>query len=152
LAAFTRDAKPLRAPSPVEEHAEQLRDLTERSSFARVRDAIAGYAGNDPWLQQATRSLLAASPTSVALVWEIFRRARDMTFAEALRQDLVAVLQCYARRDFPEGVRALVIDKDRRPRWTPATAAEVSAQAIEDHLIPRRWANADGLNPLSDLI
>jgi enoyl-CoA hydratase/carnithine racemase len=152
LTAHAENTEQLRLGSRVQEHAAVIQWIMKLSSFTAVHSAISSYMGTAPWLQAAAKSLLAASPTSVALVWEVFRRARHMSLAEALRLDLGVVLQCYARPDFAEGVRALVVDKDRRPRWTPATAEEVSAQWIEDHFTPRPWANAEGINPLSDLI
>jgi enoyl-CoA hydratase/carnithine racemase len=151
LTTHAQNAEQLRLSSRIEEHASVIEWIMKLSSFTAVRSAISTYVGSAPWLQAAAKSHLAASPTSVALVWEVFRRARHMSLAEALRLDLGVVLQCYARPDFAEGVRALVIDKDRRPRWTPATPGEVTAQWIEEHFALRPWANAEGINPLSDL-
>jgi Enoyl-CoA hydratase/isomerase len=36
--------------------------------------------------------------------------------------------------DFAEGVRALLVDKDRSPRWTPATLGGVSQAYVEEHI------------------
>jgi hypothetical protein len=58
-----------------------------------------------------------------------------------------AAVGCCMRHDFAEGVRALLVDKDRNPRWRPATLDEVSPDLIEAHLQPR----FDGPHPLSDL-
>ena len=38
--------------------------------------------------------------------------------------------------DFYEGVRAVIVDKDNKPRWQPATLAEVSAAEVERHFAP----------------
>ena len=38
--------------------------------------------------------------------------------------------------DFYEGVRAVIVDKDNKPRWQPATLAEVSGAEVERHFAP----------------
>ena len=48
--------------------------------------------------------------------------------------------------DFYEGIRAVIIDKDNRPRWSPSTLAEVTADAVEIlhiHHAARRVSWAD---------
>ena len=36
-------------------------------------------------------------------------------------------------KDFSEGVRALIVDKDRNPKWNPATLAEVTDEMVESY-------------------
>jgi hypothetical protein len=50
--------------------------------------------------------------------------------------------------DLVEGIRALVIDKDNRPRWQPPTLAEVTADAVQRFFEPR-WPAAH--HPLAHL-
>ena len=38
--------------------------------------------------------------------------------------------------DYHEGVRAAIIDKDRRPLWKPADIAAVSAADIDPYFLP----------------
>jgi enoyl-CoA hydratase len=40
------------------------------------------------------------------------------------------------REDFYEGIRAVIIDKDNRPRWRPAALAEVTEAEIDRHFAP----------------
>jgi len=67
--------------------------------------------------------------------------------AEVFRLEYQASVGCCMQHDFAEGVRALLVDKDKSPRWQPASLAEVSEAHIEDHLVPR----FDGEHPLADL-
>src|SRR5690606_40818122 len=50
--------------------------------------------------------------------------------------------------DFAEGIRALLIDKDRNPSWNPATLAEAD-RAWADTFFASPWA--DAAHPLADL-
>ena len=101
----------------------------------------------DPWLAQAGATFAKGSPTSAALSFELQRRARDLSLADVFRLEYQAAIGCSVHHDFAEGVRALLVDKDRNPRWQPATLADVSPDLIESHLAPR----FDGPHPLSDL-
>ena len=62
------------------------------------------------------------SPTSAALSFELQRRARGMSLADVFRLEYQAAVGCSVHHDFAEGVRALLVDKDRNPRWQPADA------------------------------
>lgn len=114
------------------------------SWLVEQRDWIdACYAGDDPAaiLQRlrthdspearaAAEVVGARSPHSVAVTLEALRRAAGMSVAEVLAQDLV-LARVFARHpDFPEGVRAQLVDKDRSPRWAQADVAELSRARV----------------------
>ncbi len=58
-------------------------------------------------------------------------------------------VNCCAHGQLQEGIRALLIDKDRSPRWQPATIDEVT-QADLDALLASAWQDAAS-NPLASL-
>jgi enoyl-CoA hydratase len=71
------------------------------------------------------------APTALAVTLEAVRRARELPdLRAALAQEYGLVLWFAATQpDLVEGIRAQVIDKDRSPRWQPATIAEVAPDA-----------------------
>lgn len=74
----------------------------------------------------------AKSPSALALTLEALRRARVLPSLEAaLVQEFRVAVGCLALPDLAEGIRAQVIDKDRTPRWNPATLADVDTEALE---------------------
>jgi enoyl-CoA hydratase/carnithine racemase len=118
------------------------------ATVSEIAAAIAGIAARDAWLEQAAVTLAAGSPSSAALSHALQQRARDLSLADAFRMELTASMHCAARPDFAEGIRALLIDKDRRPRWSPATLAEVTEEWIEGYFASP-WQ--PGEHPLADL-
>lgn len=85
---------------------------------------------------QAADVIETKSPTSVKVTLESLRRARHMTLDEALAQEYRAGLRFLAGTDFREGIRAQVVDKDRAPRWKPATLGEVRAEDVSRYFEP----------------
>lgn len=85
----------------------------------------------------ALERLTANSPTSVVVTLRALRSAPRLGgLEEALAQELRIAVRMLRGWDFPEGIRAQVIDKDRSPRWRPASVAEVSAADVDAYFTP----------------
>jgi len=149
LNGLAEQAAALKPESNLQKHAATLAKLVAGNTLAEVRDAITSYSGEDAWLRRAASTLAAGSPTTAALIWELLHRAETLSLAEVFRLELIVALQCCAHPDFYEGVRALLIDKDNAPRWTPPTAAELSPEWIAEHFVAPPWPQ--GQHPLADL-
>lgn len=119
-------------PGPLQQHFVTLREACHQSDFDEVCGAIAAWSTHeDPWLQRAARTFLAGAPGSARLAYTLLRRVRQMSLADVFRQEYIVSLQCGVQGDFREGIRALLIDKDKSPKWNPRTPAEASAQWVE---------------------
>jgi len=83
-----------------------------------------------PWAQESLEALGRMSPS--ALVWshEIIRRGAARGLRQCLTAELALTRHVTAHPDFAEGVRAIVVDKDRMPKWRPASLAEVNPSMI----------------------
>jgi enoyl-CoA hydratase len=53
-----------------------------------------------------------------------------------MKMEFAIVSRVMASHDFFEGVRALIIDKDKSPVWAPATLGDVDDKAIEAYFEP----------------
>jgi enoyl-CoA hydratase len=85
----------------------------------------------------ATADLLEElSPTGLAVTLASVRRSRELPgLRHALEQEYGLVMWfATSQPDLPEGIRAQVIDKDRSPRWQPATLAELDPDAAASAL------------------
>jgi len=135
--------------SPLRTHAGRIEALIGDDRLEDLAPGLVNLASDaDPWLAQAGQAFAKGSPTSAALGFEMQRRARGLPLADVFRLEWQASVGCCMHGDFAEGVRALLVDKDRNPRWQPATLAEVTPALIEAHLQP----HFTGVHPLADLV
>ncbi|HSJ96627.1 MAG TPA: enoyl-CoA hydratase/isomerase family protein, partial [Myxococcota bacterium] len=91
--------------------------------------------------RRTVEALARASPTMLKVTLEQLRRGAAMGLADCFRMELDLVHACFEQGDFAEGIRARLVDKDGRPRWSPATLGEVDAAAVERFFRPR-WPAA----------
>jgi enoyl-CoA hydratase len=90
-----------------------------------------------PEAKEAAELIRAKSPTALKTTLAALRRARRLPGLEAaLEQEFRVSCAGLADPDFVEGIRAQVVDKDRNPRWSPATLAGVSPEAVDRHFAP----------------
>ncbi|RFP19523.1 MULTISPECIES: enoyl-CoA hydratase/isomerase family protein [unclassified Duganella] len=117
--------------SEVRQNWDTITAMTASRELSEVVAAITGYQGDSVWLQRAAAALAKGAPSSVALVWEMQQRSRHLSLADVFRLELVVALQCCAHPDFAEGVRALLVEKDNAPQWSPSTLDEAQARVGE---------------------
>jgi enoyl-CoA hydratase/carnithine racemase len=89
----------------------------------------------DAWSTRTASDLRARSPLMLHVTLEQLRRARGMSLADDLRMERDLVWRCFHHRPMAdcetmEGIRALAVDKDHRPRWKPAQVEAVDPQEV----------------------
>ena len=134
-------------PSHLRQHFDEIQSLVGHDSLEDLAARLAGAAGGDSWIGKAAANFARGSPTSARLAYELLQRARHLSLREVFQMEFDVAVGCCAHHDFAEGIRALLIEKDRRPRWQPARLQEVDEALIADHFIARQ----PGDNPLADL-
>ncbi len=80
--------------------------------------------GND-FAIHTKKELLVKSPTSLKITLKQIIQAKEMSLEEDLEMEYRMVQKCQSSGDFYEGVRAMLVDKDRKPKWNPSSIDKV---------------------------
>ena len=144
------DAHARVAPAgPLQTHAAASEGICAHDDLDTIVGAFAAPGSDDAWWQAARKTLATGAPGSARLAFELQRRAASLTLAQTFRLEYIVSLRCAAYGDFAEGIRALLIDKDRNPRWNPATLA-AATPAWAEPFFAAPWP-ATARHPLADL-
>jgi enoyl-CoA hydratase len=103
----------------------------------RVEDILraldAEKSDHAEWARATATSIRAKSPLSLKLALAQVRRGKEWDFATCMDAEFRIVSRIIRGHDFYEGVRAVIVDKDNKPRWQPATLGKVSEAEVERH-------------------
>jgi enoyl-CoA hydratase len=124
------------AVAPIAAHQAQIDALFGYDSIEWITAALAHETS--AWARETLQTLTANSPTGLKLTLKLLRLARASTSLEqCLAREYRAALEIFVNHDFPEGIRAAVIDKDRKPHWSPARIEDVTQEIIARYFEPR---------------
>ncbi|EHL23683.1 3-hydroxyisobutyryl-CoA hydrolase [Acidovorax sp. NO-1] len=88
------------------------------------------------WARTTAATLRKRSPLMLHVVLEQIRRARGMDLADDLRMERDMVRHCFYLRpgqsETVEGIRALAVDKDHQPKWSPDRIEDVNPALVQD--------------------
>ncbi|XP_022906940.2 3-hydroxyisobutyryl-CoA hydrolase, mitochondrial isoform X1 [Onthophagus taurus] len=87
------------------------------------------------WSRKTLKTLDGMSPTSMKITLRLLQLGAQANLLECLQMEYRMAVACLANHDFYEGVRALLIDKDKNPKWNPATLEEVSSDIVANHFM-----------------
>lgn len=77
------------------------------------------------------------SPSSMKVTLRALQEgAKAASLADALRIENRISQEMMERKDFYEGVRAILVDRDNNPKWDPATFEEVTDEIVNAHFRP----------------
>ena len=132
LVLSTLTTEPDPGVKPLQEHFPLIRQLCGGVNLERIVNNILQLAEHqDPWLQRAAKTLSHGSPGSARLTFALLEHNKLLSLPEVYRVEWFAGLMAAAHGDFAEGIRALLIDKDKHPKWNPATLAEANEHWVK---------------------
>jgi enoyl-CoA hydratase len=88
------------------------------------------------WAAETRATLLSKSPTSLAITLRQLTLGRGFDLEAALALEYRLTRHVMAAHDFYEGVRAMLIDRDKQPRWRPAGLSEIDVDGVADYFAP----------------
>jgi hypothetical protein len=136
------------AEEPVAELLATLDAPAGEPGLAAYRDAIDFHFGHDhveailasldtgdDWAREQAAIIRRMSPTSCKLTLAGLRLGRDASIEQALVNEYRMVCAIRHGHDFFEGVRAQLLDKDRNPKWAPASFEAVTDAEVARYLV-----------------
>ncbi len=100
------------------------------------------------WANETLEALEKRSPTMLCVTFEQLRRAKELSLADCFRMELNLIHSCFDHGDLVEGIRAVIIDKDMKPRWKHADIDAVREDEVMAFFAPR-WEPSK--HPLASL-
>lgn len=89
------------------------------------------------WADKQLAALLKLSPISMSITLEQLKRCANRSFEDTMTIEYrMSQRGMQKGHDFFEGVRALLIDKDQKPKWNPSTIEGVTREMVESHFKP----------------
>ncbi|MGB4106219.1 MAG: enoyl-CoA hydratase/isomerase family protein [Alphaproteobacteria bacterium] len=115
-------------------HAERIARWFSYGELQKILSSMAEDTA--PFALETLALIESRSPTSVMVTAEHLHRSEGRGFDQVIAEDFILTQRFLQRVDFYEGIRAAVIDKDRKPRWNPAGFEGVSRDEVEAHFAP----------------
>jgi len=139
------------APPPASELAQRAPLIDRAFRFDRVEDIRAELAAmGGEWADKTLAELAAKSPLSLKLTLAAIRNARRLgSLEEALNVEYRLCVRLFEHGEFLEGVRALIVDKDRQPKWRAPRLEDVADADIPSWLAPLPAGEELNLQPPS---
>ena len=150
-------AQPFRVQAILDELAEEhvpeariagnLAKIDRYFASDRLEDILialdAGAAEGDEWAATEAATIRKKSPTACKVSLKLLVESPyQLHFVDEMRMEYGIMVRMIRHPDFREGVRALLVDRDNAPKWSPATPEAVSDAAIDAFFEPLPEAEA----------
>ncbi len=119
--------------APASELAAQRDWIDACYSADTVEEIVARLQAHEsPAANRAAVDVLSKSPVALKVTLRSLRDGRVFgSLEEVLNEEYRVSVASLSSHDLVEGIRAQVVDKDRNPRWQPATLSEVSTAQVD---------------------
>jgi len=117
----------------LEAHYEAIERHFNRTSLKEIFESL--EADPSPFAKNTLNILLSKSPLSLAVTFRQLNHP-PLTFNEGLKQEFRLSQHLVKGHDFREGVRAVLVDKDRLPHWNPSKIEDISWEDIDHFFAP----------------
>lgn len=131
ISAFAQDA----GASQLAARLSDIDGVFSGRSVEEIFAALAQHPGE--WATKTASILKQKSPKALKLTLAAVRGARSLqSLDQALTTEFRLTVRLFEDGEFPEGVRALIIDKDKKPKWSPPELARISDDFVRAYLAP----------------
>ncbi len=118
---------------PLSENADLIENLFSAESVDEILERLEG--SDTDFARKTLEAILQKSPTSVLIAFEQMKRGPGLSFNECMKLEYRIVSRILQGNDFFEGVRAVIVDKDQAPKWTPSRFGQVDRTELASYFV-----------------
>ena len=122
-------------PAPLSAHREAIDRLFAFDTVEEIFQAL--EADGSDWALQQLETLKTKSPQSLKVSLRQIRTGATLSsFADNMAMEYALGGRVVRTHDFQEGVRAVIVDKDNAPKWSPADLTGVTDETLDALFAP----------------
>lgn len=110
------------------QQAKDIHHIFKHSTIESILEAL--QTQQDEWALRCLADLQSKSPISLKVTLDALKKGASQSFDACMQMEYRLVNHFLEAPDFMEGVRALIIDKDKNPNWQPSQLADISDDDI----------------------
>lgn len=127
------------APEEDPELIKLLPAINQHFAFDDIAQIMASLASEQrseyrDWAAHCLETLNHRSPMAMVMALAMQRRGRQLSLEQCFAMEQQAIAAWFAQGDFIEGVRALIVDKDKQPQWKYSQPDQVPAVLVSELL------------------
>lgn len=119
-----------------------------KAHVINIIDSLLAEKHHTEWAKKIAADLRLRSPTLLEVTKRQIETGGKMLLADCLRMEYNMMMQVFDHSDVVEGIRALAIDKDNQPKWSPDNLHDVTPAMVDAYFAPR-WPKEN--HPLAHL-
>lgn len=116
-------------PSELDHILPQINKCFSGSTVEEIFESLESD-GSD-WAKETLNILNKNSPISLKVTHRTITTAKNLSFRNGLKMELRVAVNFVGTSDFKEGVRAVLIDKDFKPKWSKKSIYDVTDEDVE---------------------
>jgi len=116
------------------EYEESISNVFSLDSIESMLEQLQVIGG--AWSDKTMSILASKSPTALKVTLAQMQHCQGLTMEDSMALEYRIVSRFMQGKDFFEGIRALLIDKDKQPRWQPNILSDISINDVEQYFAP----------------
>ncbi len=115
----------------LEQHQREIDDYFSGNNLKEIMNRLQNSSTH--FASDTLNTLKSRSPTSLYITFELLKRAENLSFRQRMDIEFCLSQNFIRNHDFQEGIRAAVIDKDRKPKWQPCNFDKIDEKIIASY-------------------
>merc|ERR1712224_802872 len=117
---------------PIVAHRSEIIEVFALETIEEICEELSKRASQGvKWCEDAHKAIMRSSPMSLKVTLEALKRSRNSSLEDALKMEFRILHGFMEGNDFYEGVRAILVEKDNKPTWKPASLEEVTTEMVD---------------------